>query len=93
MVDDHGLSCAGWEYHRLNARTALAYWVAAGEATAPTVKTACFQFIMAHYSTVKVLPAFSTLLATDLEFQGRVLGATCSLEEEKEGRRKRARRD
>ena len=56
------------------------------------MKTACFQFIMDHYSTVKALPAFSTLLATDLEFQGRVLGATCSPEED-ERRQKRVRRE
>ena len=67
--------------------TALAYWVAAREATAPTLKTACFQFIMDNYSTVKALPAFSTLLATDLDLQGRVLGATCSPAEERKQKR------
>ena len=76
---------------RLDEHTALAYWAAAGEATVPTVKTACFQFIMGHYTTVQALPAFSTLLATDPEFQGRVLGALCSPAEER--RQKCARRD
>ena len=69
----------------------LVYWVAAGEAMAPTLKSACFQFILDHHSTVKALPAFSTLLATDLELLGRVLGATCSPEEER--RQKRVRRN